>query len=56
MKILGPREVGHGILIEYDAGSYFTKTKLKNFKRIADPNFDGEVEMYCNTTKIWRTK
>ena len=47
MKILGPREIGHGILIEYDAGSISPKQNSKILKEIADPNFDGEVEMYC---------
>ena len=47
MKILGPREVGHGILIEYDAGSISPKHNSKILREIADPNFNGEVEMYC---------
>jgi len=47
MKILGPREIGHGILIEYDAGSISPKHNQKILREIADPNFDGEVEMYC---------
>mgnify|MGYP003145360376 CR=1 FL=1 len=47
MKILGPREIGHGILIEYDAGSISPKHNQKILREIADPNFNGEVEMYC---------
>ena len=47
MKILGAKEVGHGILIEYDAGSISPKHNSKILREIADPNFDGEVEMYC---------
>ena len=29
MKILGPKEIGHGILIEYDAGSISPKQNSK---------------------------
>mgnify|MGYP003628843525 CR=1 FL=1 len=47
MKILSPREIGHGILIEYDAGHISPKENTKIIREIADPNFDGEVEMYC---------
>tara|TARA_R110000787_G_scaffold3248_9_gene12888 strand:+ start:6494 stop:7192 length:699 start_codon:yes stop_codon:yes gene_type:complete len=47
MKILGPKEIGHGILIEYDAGSISPKHNTKILKEISDPNFNGEVEMYC---------
>ena len=47
MKILGPKEIGHGILIEYDAGSISPKHNSKILREIADPTFNGEVEMYC---------
>ena len=47
MKILGPKEIGHGILIEYDAGSISPKQNAKILREIADPSFNGEVEMYC---------
>ncbi len=52
MKILGPKEIGHGILIEYDAGSISPKQNTKVLREIADPNFDGEVEMYCILQKF----
>ena len=47
MKILGPKEIGYGILIEYDAGSISPKHNAKILREIADPTFNGEVEMYC---------
>jgi len=47
MKILKAKEVGHGILIEYDAGNISPKKNSKIIKEMADPSFDGEVEMYC---------
>ena len=39
MKILGPKEIGHGILIEYDAGSISPKQNSKDIKRNSRPKF-----------------
>jgi hypothetical protein len=47
MKILGPKEIGHGILIEYDAGHISPKENTKILKEIKNTSFDGEVLMYC---------
>ena len=47
MKILKPSESGYGILIEYDAGNISPTTNSKIIKEMADPSFDGDVEMYC---------
>ena len=47
MKILAPSEIGHGILIEYDAGHISPKENTKIIKEIKDTSFDGEVIMYC---------
>ena len=52
MKILAPRELGHGILIEYDAGHVSPKENTKIIKEIKDTSFDGEVIMYCCLQKF----
>ena len=36
MKILGPREIGHGILIEYDAGQISPSDNKKVIQEIND--------------------
>ncbi len=52
MKILGPKEIGHGILIEYDAGHVSPKENTRIIKEIKDTSFDGEVIMYCCLQKF----
>lgn len=47
MKILGPKESGHGILIEYDAGHISPKDNSKILREIEENDFNGEIEMYC---------
>jgi|TARA_B100000700_G_scaffold328816_1_gene447973 hypothetical protein len=47
MKILGPKDIGHGLLIEYDAGHLSPQDNVKVIKEMKNSEFSDEVYMYC---------
>ena len=47
MKILGPKETGHGILIEYDAGHVSPEDNKQIIKEAKDMDFSQDLILYA---------
>jgi hypothetical protein len=47
MKILGPKETGHGILIEYDAGHVSPEDNKKIISEMKDMDFSQDLILYA---------
>jgi len=47
MKILGPKELGHGILIEYDAGHVSPDDNKKIISEMKDMDFSQDLILYA---------
>ena len=47
MKILGPKDTGHGILIEYDAGHVSPDENKKILQEAMDLDFSKDLILYA---------
>jgi hypothetical protein len=47
MKILGPKETGHGILIEYDAGHISPEDNKKIISEMKDMDFSQDLTLFA---------
>ena len=47
MKILGPKETGYGILIEYDAGHVSPEDNKQIIKEAKDMDFSQDLILYA---------
>jgi hypothetical protein len=47
MKILGPKEIGHGILIEYDAGHVSPEDNKQIIREAREMDFSQELILYA---------
>ena len=47
MKILGPKETGHGILIEYDAGHISPEDNKKIISEMKDMDFSQDLILFA---------
>ena len=52
MKILGPKETGHGILIEYDAGHISPEDNKKIISEMKDMDFSQDLILYAVLQKF----
>jgi hypothetical protein len=52
MKILGPKETGHGILIEYDAGHVSPDENKQIIKEMKDVDFSQDLILYAVLQKF----
>jgi hypothetical protein len=52
MKILGPKEIGHGILIEYDAGHISPEENKRIISEMKDMDFSQDLILYAVLQKF----
>jgi len=52
MKILGPKEIGHGILIEYDAGHVSPEDNKQIIREAREMDFSQELILYAVLQKF----
>ena len=52
MKILGPKEIGHGILIEYDAGHVSPEDNKQIIREAREMDFSQDLILYAVLQKF----